>query len=140
MKTLSFLLPVVLVSGLVKASVLQLNPQHFKQHVGKDHAELFGHSNTSKLFLDDEATNFEKLYPEETKKRLGKIVNRIDVDQNGLVSAEELTNWIDYIHKNHIKRDVQREWIIRNPDKTEKISWSRLIIVMYTNSKKYNSI
>jgi len=105
--------------------VLQLNPQHFKQHVGKDHTELVGHSNTSKLFLDDEATNFEKLYPEETKKRLGKIVNRIDVDQNGLVSAEELTNWIDYIHKNHIKKDVQREWISRNPDKTEKISWSR---------------
>ena len=101
---------------------------------------MVGHSNTSKLFLDDEATNFEKLYPEETKKRLGKIVNRIDVDQNGLVSAEELTNWIDYIHKNHIKRDVQREWIIRNPDKTEKISWSRLITVMYTISKNSNSI
>ena len=106
-------------------SVLQLHAQNFKQHVNKDFQEVFNHSNNAKLFLGDEAENFEKLYPEETKKRLGVIVERIDGDGDGLVSVNELTNWIDYIHKDHIKRDVAREWVNRNPEKVEILSWDR---------------
>ena len=107
------------------ASVLQLHVHHFKQHINKDSEEVFNHSNNAKLFLGDEAEDFEKLYPEETKKRLGMIVDRIDADADGLVSVEELTSWIDYIHKDHIKRDVAREWGNRNLDKVENISWDR---------------
>ena len=97
----------------------------FKQHVHKDHQEVSNHSNDAKLFLGDEAENFEKLYPEETKKRLGIIVERIDTNEDGLVTVEELTTWIDFIHKDHIKRDVAREWAARNHEQIEMLSWDR---------------
>ena len=106
-------------------SVLQFNYQHVKQHIHQDAQEVFNHSVNAKLFLGDEADDFEKLYPEETKKRLGLIVERIDTDSDGLVTVDELTNWIDYIHKDHIKRDVVREWANRNKDNLENLSWER---------------
>ena len=120
-------LPFLCLVHISCASVLQLNVQHFKEHINKDPEKVFNHSADGKLFLGDEAENFQKLYPEETKKRLGMIVDRIDADADGQVSVDELTEWIDYIHKDHIKRDVEREWVNRNPDKVEKLSWSRLV-------------
>ena len=114
-----------LLIGISHGSVLQINSQHFKQHVHKDNQEVPNHGNDAKLFLGDEAENFEKLYPEETKKRLGMIIERIDTDDDGLVTVEELTTWIDFIHKDHIKRDVAREWSSRNQEQLEMLSWDR---------------
>ena len=49
-------------------------------------------SERSKLFLVDEVEEFQKLYPEETKKRLGLIVNKIDEDKDGKVTIKESLN------------------------------------------------
>merc|ERR1712183_510330 len=77
----------------------------------------------AKHFLIDEAEEFTRLYPEETKKRLGQLVTKIDSNRDGLVGVGELTDWIDLIHKDHIRRDVEREWLTRNPDQVDKLSW-----------------
>ena len=60
---------------------------------------------SAKMFLIDEADDFIKKHPEETKKRLGVIVNKMDKDRDGLVTVEELTTWIDFIHKDHIRQE-----------------------------------
>ena len=79
---------------------------------------------SAKMFLIDEAEDFTKKYPEETKKRLGVIVEKMDGDRNGLVTVLELTTWIDFIHKGHIRRDVEREWKVRNPDQVSPLPWT----------------
>ena len=79
---------------------------------------------SAKMFLIDEAEEFIKKHPEETKKRLGDIVKKMDKDRDGLVTVEELTVWIDFIHKDHIRRDVEREWRIRNPDMVSPLPWN----------------
>ena len=79
---------------------------------------------SAKMFLNDEADDFIKKHPEETKKRLGIIVEKMDKDRDGLVTVEELTAWIDFIHKDHIRRDVEREWRIRNPDQVSPLPWN----------------
>ena len=79
---------------------------------------------SAKMFLIDEAEDFTKKHPEETKKRLGVIVEKMDVDRNGLVTLLELTTWIDFIHKDHIRRDVEREWKVRNPDQVSPLPWT----------------
>ena len=79
---------------------------------------------SAKMFLIDEADDFIKKHPEETKKRLGGIVEKMDKDRDGLVTVEELTTWIDFIHKDHIRRDVEREWRIRNPDQVSPLPWN----------------
>lgn len=108
--------------NLFNASVMHLSTLQFKNVISQP--EKIGNSDTSKLFLIDEAEDFMKQYPEETKNRLGLIVDKMDKDKNGSITAEELTNWIDFIHKDHIRRDVEREWVIRNPDQVAKLPWS----------------
>ena len=108
--------------NFIEASVMHLSTLQFKNVIS--HPEKIINSDSSRLFLIDEAEDFMKQYPEETKKRLGLIVDKIDKDKNGSITTAELTNWIDFIHKDHIRRDVEREWVIRNPDQVAKLPWS----------------
>ena len=116
MRTLT--LPLVLLPTLSLASVMNVASLQYRHQVNTVNTDRAKH------FLIDEAEEFTRLYPEETKKRLGLLVNKIDTDRDGLVSLDELTEWIDFVHKDHIRRDVEREWKIRNPDQVDKLTWT----------------
>ena len=107
-----FLLPTLSLASVMNVASLQY--RHQVNTVNTDRA---------KHFLIDEAEEFTRLYPEETKKRLGLLVTKIDTNRDGLVGVAELTDWIDLIHKDHIRRDVEREWLTRNPDQVDNLSW-----------------
>ena len=107
-----FLLPTLSLASVMNVASLQY--RHQVNSVNSDRA---------KHFLIDEAEEFTRLYPEETKRRLGLLVSKIDSDRDGLVGVGELTDWIDLIHKDHIRRDVEREWITRNPEQVDSLSW-----------------
>ena len=47
-----------------------------------------------KAFLGDEAEVFKSLTPEESKARLGEILEKVDTNKDGFVSVEELRVWI----------------------------------------------
>ena len=53
-------------------------------------------------FLGEEAKTFDDLTPEESKSRLAIIVDKIDKDKNGAVTAEELQEWIKFTQKRYI--------------------------------------
>lgn len=72
---------------------------------------------------EKEAKTFDQLTPEESKERLGKIVDKIDVDQDGLVTLEELKQWILTSQKSYIVEDIERQWKSHNPDEKESILW-----------------
>ena len=112
----------LLLPSLSLASVMQVASVQYRHlvHLDKDNTT----DQPGKMFLIDEGEEFTKLYPEETKKRLGLLVKKIDSSRDGLVSLDELTEWIDFVHKDHIRRDVEREWRIRNPDQVDKLSWT----------------
>ena len=107
-----FLLPTLSLASVMNVASLQY--RHQVNTVNTDRA---------KHFLIDEAEEFTRLYPEETKRRLGLLVSKIDSNRDGLVNDAELTEWIDLIHKDHIRRDVEREWLARNPDQVDNLSW-----------------
>ena len=115
MRTLT--LPVFLLPTLSLASVMNVASLQYRHQVNTVNTDRAKH------FLIDEAEEFTRLYPEETKKRLGQLVNKIDSNRDGLVGVVELTDWIDLIHKDHIRRDVEREWLTRNPDQVDNLSW-----------------
>ena len=49
------------------------------------------------IFLGvDEAREFDQLPPEESKARLGKIVDRIDSNEDGYVTLDEMRDWIRF--------------------------------------------
>ncbi|KAI8440580.1 hypothetical protein MSG28_001810 [Choristoneura fumiferana] len=91
--------------------------EHFKN---EHHNKQFDHD----AFLgEDQAKTFDQLPPEESKRRLGMIVDKIDSDGDGFVSLVELKDWIRYTQQRYIEEDVHRHWVQHNPDGAETIPW-----------------
>ncbi|GLH05521.1 Supercoiling factor [Gryllus bimaculatus] len=74
-------------------------------------------------FLGDDAKTFDQLTPEESRRRLGLIVDKIDKNSDGFVSQEELKDWIQYTQRRYIVDDIDRQWKAHNPENKEKITW-----------------
>lgn len=71
----------------------------------------------------EEAKKFDELLPEESVRRLGIIVDKIDEDKDGYVTKYELKQWILYTKRRYIDEDVHRQWQQINPNGNETISW-----------------
>ena len=51
-----------------------------------------------------------------------KIYDKIDKDQNGKVTEEELKEWIQFIQKRYIVEDTERQWKEHDPE-GDAVSW-----------------
>ncbi|XP_042547325.1 reticulocalbin-1 [Dipodomys spectabilis] len=71
----------------------------------------------------EDSKTFDQLTPDESKERLGKIVDRIDSDGDGFVTSEELKVWIKRVQKRYIYDNVAKVWKDYDRDKDDKISW-----------------
>ncbi|XP_074659802.1 calumenin-B-like [Tubulanus polymorphus] len=58
----------------------------------------------------DESKTFDQLSPEESRDRLGKIVEKIDKDHDGKVTESELQSWIQYVQNRYLLQDTNRQW------------------------------
>nr|KAG5695437.1 hypothetical protein BaRGS_033562 [Batillaria attramentaria] len=79
-----------------------------------DHDAFLGH--------EDKKT-FDQLSPEESKERLGIIVDKIDKNGDGSVTEEELKEWIQYVQRHYIITDTDRMWKDHQPDDDNVLSW-----------------
>ena len=71
-----------------------------KEHyAGQDHDYDYDHE----AFLGtDEAREFDQLPPEESRRRLGLIVDRIDSNEDGYVSLDEMRDWIRFTQQRYV--------------------------------------
>jgi len=74
-------------------------------------------------FLGDEAKEFDELSPDESKERLGLIYDKMDENQDGEVSEEELTNWMKHTQTKYIDEDVEKQWEAHTAAEKDHISW-----------------
>nr|ACO14884.1 Calumenin precursor [Caligus clemensi] len=74
-------------------------------------------------FLGSEADDFDNLTPEESRARLGAIVDKIDMDGNGYVTQDELQAWIKFTQQRYINEDVEKQWSSQNPDGKTALKW-----------------
>ncbi|KAJ8272317.1 hypothetical protein COCON_G00111760 [Conger conger] len=82
------------------------------------------HKYDHEAFLGKEdATTFDQLTPDESKERLGKIVDRIDGDMDGQVSLNELKSWIKRVQKRYVYENVAKVWSDYDTNKDNMISW-----------------
>lgn len=79
----------------------------------------------------DEAKTFDQLPPEESKRRLGIIVNKIDINRDGFVSEEELKVWIKNAQRKHIYDSVEHQWKDFDLNGDGQISWDEYKNVTY---------
>ncbi|EDW18110.2 calumenin-B [Drosophila mojavensis] len=131
MRTGTFLLVAAAAISLVAASSipaadelphdpLEHDSLHGKHFEGGEHNTQFDHE----AFLGaDEAKKFDELTPEESKRRLGLIVDRIDENKDGFIDLAELKAWIQYTQRRYIDEDVDRVWRQHNPNNESTIDW-----------------
>ncbi|VEN48850.1 unnamed protein product [Callosobruchus maculatus] len=100
---------------------------------GKEHFENEHHNPEydHEAFLGEEAKTFDQLPPEESKRRLGIIVEKIDNNKDGFITREELKDWIRYTQKRYITEDVDRQWKQYNPEEKPTISWDHYRQLVY---------
>ncbi|XP_030006984.1 calumenin-A-like [Sphaeramia orbicularis] len=92
------------------------------QNYDYDHEAFLGH---------DEAQTFNELSPEESLRRLGIIVDKIDTNKDGFVSEEELKIWIKNAQKKHIYDSVENQWKDYDVNNDGHITWEEYKNVTY---------
>jgi len=117
---LTFLLSTALPKEETHSRVYDGELSHKEHFQNEQHNAQYDHE----AFLGEEAKTFDQLSPEESKRRLGLIIDKIDNNNDGLISREELKDWIRYTQKRYISEDVDRQWKQHNPDSLDSIPWT----------------
>ncbi|XP_069765228.1 reticulocalbin-3 isoform X2 [Narcine bancroftii] len=119
------LLATCLSVALCKPTSEKKDRVHHSKDLGeREPTEEKGFQFDHEAFLGKEgAKTFDQLTPEESKERLGKIVDRIDQDQDGLVTVDELTAWIKRAQNRYIDENVKRHWKDYDLNQDGKVSW-----------------
>ena len=108
--------------------------KHEQKLSGKDHFENDHHDYDydHEAFLGaDEAREFDQLPPDESRRRLSKIVDRIDSNEDGYVSLDEMRDWIRFTQQRYVSEDVDRQWNQHNLENTETIQWEAYRELVY---------
>lgn len=97
------------------------------QHV--QNAESGGHHDTSfdhQAFLGaDQAAEFDKLKPDESKARLKKMLPKIDKNNDTFITVDELKVHIAHMANKYIDDDVKRTWGYHPKGDNDKLDWKR---------------
>ncbi|XP_072765035.1 calumenin-B [Anoplolepis gracilipes] len=107
--------------------ILNKDVSNEDHYINLQHNPAYDHE----AFLGEEAKTFDQLSPEESTRRLGLIVDKIDDDKDGYVTQEELKDWIMYTQQRYIRDDVERQWRSHNPDGKDKIPWVEYTAMVY---------
>merc|ERR1719320_1119566 len=92
-----------------------------------EHNDDFDHE----AFLGDEAEEFRHLTPDESKERLGNIVDKIDTNNDTYVDVNELTKWITETANRSATRRTEEFWAQSNPDNRTELSWDEYRAIQY---------
>merc|ERR1712215_343443 len=107
--------------------------EHGKPLSDKEHDDS-NHDYDHEAFLGDEAKEFDELTPEESKRRLGMIVDRVDLDNNKVISIEELEKWIQDAQARHWQKTLLEEWKNYKPKEKDALTWDEYIKENYDDS------
>ncbi|OCT70852.1 calumenin isoform X1 [Xenopus laevis] len=124
-------LPVFLLVTLCACWVLGVPTKEKKErvHHSKDlsdhqHDDHKGFQYDHEAFLGkEEARTFDQLTPEESKLRLGKIIDQMDKDKDKYITSHELYAWIKYVGKRWNVEDSEKQGRKYDANKDGMISW-----------------
>ncbi|XP_065911417.1 calumenin-like [Dysidea avara] len=105
------------------------NQQHYSPE--REHNPQYDHE----AFLGEEqAHEFTKLTPAESKRRLGVIADKVDTNKDGIISKQELMVWITHIARRHVAEEVEKQWSTFDQDGDGYITWEEF------NDRRYGMI
>jgi len=93
------------------------------------HNEEYDHE--AVLGSHDQAEEFKHLEPEEAKKRLGQLFERMDEDTDGYLTEEELRHWVKKSFSQLDRDEARRQFEQANKDQNVGINWVEYLDKMY---------
>ncbi|XP_069802626.1 reticulocalbin-3 isoform X2 [Dendropsophus ebraccatus] len=81
----------------------------------------------------EEAKTFDQLTPEESQERLGKIVDKIDSNNDSYVTAPELLAWIKFVHNRFVLEDVDKQVLLFDKNRDGSVTWEEYYKQMYSH-------
>ena len=79
----------------------------------------------------EEAEEFDNLSEEESKRRLGIIVDKIDKDNDGQLTEEELKNWIIFTQSRYVQEDTEKQLKQSDANSDKKVTWEEYKTASY---------
>ncbi|XP_075461868.1 reticulocalbin-3 isoform X2 [Ascaphus truei] len=79
----------------------------------------------------EEAKTFDQLTPEESKERLGMIVDKIDSDNDTFVTTPELLAWMKRVHGRWVSEDVNKQVLLFDKNHDGSVAWDEYSNQMY---------
>ena len=58
-------------------------------------------------------------------------MDKIDKDNDGKITEDELKSYIDHTQKRYIYEDVDRQWNELNPEKHDSLGWQEYVNITY---------
>jgi len=104
----------------------KLGHDHYQEgqhNAGFDHQAILGSR--------EEAEEYESLPPEEAKKRLAKLVAKMDANGDGSVSHDELQNWITNSFLSLNEEESKDRFKEHDQDSDGKLTWEEYLRSVY---------
>ncbi|XP_029290666.1 reticulocalbin-2 [Cottoperca gobio] len=107
----------VLQFGYGQSSLKRLHEDHYidQQHNPEHDLNI--------LLGDEDYEEIQTLSPAEQRKQLMKIVKRIDTEADNLLSAEEITLWIQHVYRKYALDDAEERFPEFDTDKDGVVTW-----------------
>uniref|UniRef100_A0A673CPH2 Reticulocalbin-3 n=1 Tax=Sphaeramia orbicularis TaxID=375764 RepID=A0A673CPH2_9TELE len=81
--------------------------------------------------LNHSFTEIKKLNPTEQKKKMMQIVKKIDTNGDNLLSAEEITLWIQHVYRKYALDDAEERFPEFDTDKDGAVTWEEYNLVSH---------
>nr|XP_002123414.1 calumenin-B [Ciona intestinalis] len=79
----------------------------------------------------DQAEELDELPEEESKRRLGIIVDQVDKNRNGQVTETELLEWIKFTQKRYVDEDAEKQFKIYDKNNDNMVHWDEYKVTTF---------
>ncbi|XP_040893578.1 reticulocalbin-2 [Toxotes jaculatrix] len=122
-------------SALLVLLLLQFElGQSSHKHLHEDHyiGQQHNPEHDMNVLLGDEDTEeIKKLSPAEQRKKMMEIVKKIDTNADNLLSAEEITLWIQQVYRKYALDDADERFPEFDTDKDGVVTWEEYNMVAH---------
>ncbi|XP_053283755.1 reticulocalbin-2 isoform X2 [Pleuronectes platessa] len=118
MTSSALLLLLFLQFGLGRTSHKHLNEDHY---IGQQHNP---EHDLNVLLGEKDTEEIKKLSPGEQRQKMNEIVKKIDTNGNNLLSAEEITLWIQHVYRKYALEDAEERFPEFDTDKDGAVTWA----------------
>ncbi|XP_067445865.1 reticulocalbin-2 isoform X1 [Thunnus thynnus] len=124
-------------SALMTSALLLLQfglGENSHKHLHEDH--YIGQQHNSEhdmhvLLGDQDTEELKKLSPAEQRKKMMEIVKKIDTNADNLLSAEEITLWIQQVYRRYALDDAEERFPEFDTDKDGVVTWEEYNMVTH---------